>query len=101
MTMPIVFRPDVAPEVDAVYAWYESEREGLGLEFLDELAQAYEAIAEFPDGPAPLYRDVRVRAIHRFPYGVYYRVLPAEILVVAVVHHRRGMKSWKSRAGAS
>jgi plasmid stabilization system protein ParE len=97
MTLPLVFRQEVAPEVDAVYHRYESEREGLGEEFLDALEEAYDRIAEFPDGPALLYRDVRVRSTHRFPYGVYYRTTENQILVIAVVHLHRGARAWKSR----
>jgi plasmid stabilization system protein ParE len=97
MNLPLVFRPEVALEVDATYQWYESEREGLGAEFLDELEKVYDRISEFPEGPALIHRDIRVRATHRFPYGVYYRVAEDRIRVIAVVHLRRSARVWKSR----
>ncbi len=42
-------------DVEAAFEWYENERSGLGLEFLDELRKSYDRIAE---GPLK-YHDLR------------------------------------------
>lgn len=41
--------------------------------------------------------EVRVRTIARFPYRIYYRARPDEIVVVAIGHHRRKPGFWRSR----
>lgn len=97
MTLPIVFRPEVVSEIEQIGRHYEQEKEGLGERFLLTLDEAIEMIGEFPEGPAIVYRDVRVRTTPKFPYGVYYRVLSGQILVIAVVHLHRRASSWKSR----
>ena len=47
-----------------------------------------------------MYRDLRRVLLHRFPYSVYYRLVPAERLaeVRACVHQRRHPRTWRGRA---
>jgi plasmid stabilization system protein ParE len=36
--------------------------------------------------------------LRRFPYGIYYRLYPDSIVIVACMHGRRDPKRWQSRA---
>jgi plasmid stabilization system protein ParE len=36
--------------------------------------------------------------LRRFPYGIYYRIYPDSIVIVACMHGRRDPKRWQSRA---
>jgi len=47
---------------------YESQRAGLGDEFLAALRQRLEAIRSFPELNPLLYRDIRRAVVSRFPY---------------------------------
>lgn len=89
MRLPLVFHPDVAAETDAGYRWYESERAGLGSEFLDELARVLGNI----ESNIQLYgfseNDVREGILRRFPHGVCHRVLKNRIRVLAVFRAAR------------
>ena len=51
----LVAQPAADRDIEGAFAWYESERVGLGLEFLDQLRHAYGRIA---DGPSR-YREIR------------------------------------------
>lgn len=94
MKLPLAFHPEVR---DEAYVWYEVQREGLGEEFLASVRNALDGIGDAPElGPA-VYRNVRVRLVHRFPYGVYYRVEADRIRVIAIQHGRRHPRRWKSR----
>jgi hypothetical protein len=44
----LTFHPDVFYEVKASYIWYQKKAEGLGVDFLDELENAYQAILDYP-----------------------------------------------------
>jgi hypothetical protein len=44
----LVSEPPVDLDVEAAFEWYENERPGLGVEFLDELRTAYQRITDGP-----------------------------------------------------
>ena len=47
---------------------------------------------------APIERgEIRVRSIARFPYRIYYRFRPEEIVVIAIGHRRRRPGFWGAR----
>lgn len=78
--------------------WYEEQREGLGAEFLaavDEQLKYY--ISQFPENFHELHRNTRRALLKRFPYGIYYRIYPDVIVVVACMHARRNPRVWQSR----
>ena len=46
--LKVEIHPDAQAEVDAVIAWYEQERAGLGLEFLAEVDRAIDRVVQRP-----------------------------------------------------
>ena len=84
--------------------WYDERQPDLGLDFLDAVARALEAIEATPQrfGRVPklrTQRDVRRYILPRFPYTIVYEVLADEVLVLAVAHDRRRPHYWKYRRG--
>lgn len=65
-------QPEAEAEVREAASWYESQRPGLGLEFLLELDAAIERAAESPNAYAPQYAGVRRALSRRFPYAIYF-----------------------------
>ena len=53
-----------------------------------------------PEVGPTVYQGLRRVLLHRFPYSVYYRLLPSltTIEVRACVHQRRHPRSWRHRA---
>lgn len=98
MSLPLEFHPAVRGEVDSAYRWYEQRRSGLGRDFLDAVEWVLAEIAANPARYGFADRDVREGALTRFPYAVYYRVLPDRIRVLAVYHTARDPAGWRSRA---
>src|SRR5437764_2396878 len=98
MTPPIDFRPEAVEEIDATFQWYEERRPGLGMEFFSVFLEQLDRIQENPEGWAVLYRKVRACPMRRFPYVIYYRVLPDEINVIAVQHGHRNPRARRRRA---
>jgi plasmid stabilization system protein ParE len=98
MSLPVVFQAGVRDEIDEAYAWYETQRLGLGEEFLTEVQSVLDRIERNPELHAPIYKNVRHTRVKRFPYAAYYRIEPARIAVIAVHHSKRDPRHWQSRA---
>lgn len=99
MILPLVFRRQARLEFDAAGDWYEKERVGLGLEFLDAIDALLKRIAERPQQFPVVYRDVRKAVARRFPYCVYFRERDQRIVVLAVFHSARRPAEWQRRVG--
>ena len=89
-----------AAELDALEAasWYESERAGLGTEFLDELRTTFARIEEGSQRFPVVFRDVRRAILKRFPFGVFFVVESNNPVVLAITHLRRHPRAWQKRA---
>jgi toxin ParE2 len=76
---------------------YESQRVGLGAEFVEELDRTAGRILEFPSAWSPASRNTRACQMKRFPYSIIYRDYGEEIVVVALQHHSRDPRRWEDR----
>lgn len=97
MSLSLDFHPAVRGETDAAYRWYEQQRPGLGTDFLDEVERVVAEITANPARYGFADGDIREGALTRFPYAVYYRVLPDRIRVLAIYHTSRDPSGWRSR----
>jgi plasmid stabilization system protein ParE len=97
MTLELRLRPEAERELADAATWYEEQGQGLGHQFLDEVLAAFSTITETPLMYPIIHRNARRALIHRFPFGVYYRVETSTIVVVAVMHGSRNPRRWKSR----
>jgi plasmid stabilization system protein ParE len=84
-------------DVEAAHAWYENERPGLGLEFLDELQVTFDRIADGPFRYQTLHSTIRRARLRRFPYAVFFTVEGDTIVVFAVLHTSRNPAEWQRR----
>jgi len=91
------FRPDAETDVADAAAWYESQKAGLGAEFLDEILNTCSGIAENPELYPLIHRKTRRAVIHKFPFVIYYRVENRLISIIAVMHGSRDPNKWKNR----
>src|SRR4030066_1554818 len=84
-------------ELDDSIEYYNSESHGLGNELLVEVLHALERIKNFPHA-WHLFTDTTRRCqLRRFPYGIIYQILDAEILIIAVANLHRNPDYWKDR----
>ena len=82
--------------VEAV-EWYETRREGLGLEFLTAVRKVLTTVETSP-ARYPLVRgDVRRAPLRRFPYALFYVNEEEWTVVLACMHFRRDPRRWQSR----
>ena len=84
-------------DIEAAFEWYERERPGLGLEFLNELRAAYGRIVDGPLKYPQLRSNIRRALLKRFPYAVFFAVEDEIIVVLAVLHTSRDPAEWQRR----
>ena len=96
--MPRLFvRRAAKADIAHAFVWYEERRTGLGSEFADELTSTFAAIEEQPLRFPVMLDDIRMAVVHRFPYLIYFVVLPRGLSVIAVLHGHRDPQVWQQR----
>lgn len=98
MTTPVILRRLAQREFDDAADWYEQQRVGLGAEFIEEVNRVLEQIAANPQLYGQVHNDTREALVRRFPYALYYRIEPNQVLVLAIVHTSRDPAVWQSRS---
>ncbi|MBN2580109.1 MAG: type II toxin-antitoxin system RelE/ParE family toxin [Pirellulales bacterium] len=71
MAAKLLITPEAAQDIDEAYGWYESQRVGLGEEFLACVDARLQSICRMPDLQEIVYRNYRRGLIRRFPYAVF------------------------------
>ena len=97
MTLEVRLRPEAELDLADAALWYEAQRSELGHQFLDETVSTFCSIAEAPLLYPVVHRKTRRALIHRFPFGIYYQVEAAAVVVLAVMHGSRNPHRWKKR----
>lgn len=99
MTLPLIVLPEAEEEISATIFWYESQRDGLGLEFLGTLERVFQRIVEAPLAFPVWLNDKRYRRarFERFPYLVLFDFRVDSIEIVAVAHSKRKPGYWRLR----
>ena len=98
MSPPLIISPEAEADLAEARAWYDQKRGGLGGEFLLCVEEALDRVRRTPHAVAEVFPTIRRAVVRRFPYGVFYRVDPDQIGVIAVYHSRRNPRGWQTRA---
>ncbi|MDD5672679.1 MAG: type II toxin-antitoxin system RelE/ParE family toxin [Chitinivibrionales bacterium] len=95
----IYVHPDVYDELESARKWYADKSAELGNDFLDEIDFAMDAIQAAPEAWPPFswVAGTRRFLVHRFPFGVFYRLSIETVQILAVGHLHRKPGYWKSR----
>ena len=91
----LLAEPRAAQDLLKACFYYESQREGLGDEFLAEVSATYDRIQGNPLKYQLLRSEVRRALCRRFPFGVFFSVDADLISVVAVLHTAKNPEDWK------
>ena len=95
----IVYHPSAEQELIDSAAYYESNLEGLGEEFLTAIDHALDSIEESPLAYYFSHPDLTMRRypVKRFPFFLYYRISNELIEVFAVAHQSKRPDYWTGR----
>lgn len=97
MSLPIRLIPEAKFELESAVEWYESQRPGLGIAFLDAVKKRLLGIAATPQMHTIVYKEVRKGVVRKFPYIIYYREQADELLVISIFHTAQDPAIWQSR----
>lgn len=86
--MRLVVLPPAAEDTRCAVCWLEDVRNGLGYEFLEQLAKLYYRVTEHPRMYQTMRGEARRAVLPRFDYAVVYRVKGDLIEVIGVLHCR-------------
>jgi plasmid stabilization system protein ParE len=91
MSFRVVHDSKATLEFQEAVAWYESQREGLGVQFVLEIDRVIEAIAIQPYRFSKAGRKGRRAQMVGWPYTIYFAVNEphSEVKVIAVWHGAR------------
>src|SRR5712692_1542809 len=97
MPPSVVFRKIARQEMDAAIAWYEEQRQGLGLELAAEVERFIHAIADTPERFRLVRGEVRRAVLLRFPFSIHFIIESQRVVVLAVFHAKRDPKRLDGR----
>lgn len=97
MPLDVIQHPDATAELIEAARFYESKVPTLGAQFLDAVDETVAIVAGDPKRWQVVEEDVRRYLVQRFPYAIYYRVLPDKIRILAFKHHSRHPDYWRYR----
>lgn len=95
--MRLIYHPAAEAELIEAAQFYEARVPQLGGQFLATAEESLSAVLGAPDRWRIIEADVRRYAMRRFPYFIYYRILPDHVRVLAFAHHRRHPDYWRGR----
>ncbi len=90
-------------DLNDAMTWYESQKEGLGIDFLLEFYDLCNFVEINPQINQIVYSSYRRFRMKRFPYLVYYavdeRTSDKRMVIVAVFHSSSGAEKLQQRLG--
>lgn len=95
--MNFSFHPEAENELNASIDYYEECKNGLGLEFANEVYSTIQRILNFPKAWQILDKDIRRCLTNRFPFGIIYYQRNDEIIILAVMQLNRKPNYWSAR----
>jgi len=89
MQYSIEIRPLATIEILDAFDWYQTQQDGLGVDFLQELDAFYEILYQNPLTFSYFDEPIRQGKINRFPYLVVYEVFGNIIVIYSVFMYQQ------------
>jgi plasmid stabilization system protein ParE len=97
VTRRLVVRSQAIAELVEARDWFDAQRSGLGQEFVMEVDLTLSEVHARPESFPAVYGEKRRAIVHRFPYGVLFRIVGDTIVILGIIHGRRNPESWRRR----
>lgn len=94
---PICFHPEAEAEMLSASVFYETQQKDLGKRFLASVQDVLNRIQVNPLLYSEIGDSVRRCLTTTFPFGVIFRIMPDQYVIIAVMHLHRDPGYWKSR----
>lgn len=93
-------RDEAKLDLQQAIFWYEQQKiglGGLGKAFLQDVRSTLSFAAHNPNAYPLIYKNVQRAVLSDFPFSIFYLLQDMELIVLAVLHHRRNPNQWKNR----
>ncbi len=95
--MRVTYHPRAQTELIEAGKYYSARNPKIGGEFLDAIDAAASTVGKDPQRNREIEPGVRRYLLPRFPYALYYEILPDRVRILAVKHHSRDESYWRGR----
>lgn len=75
----------------------ERQYEELGKQLGEQVERSIRRIEQNPLASTIVDEGIRRVLTHRFPYGVYFKVVEQQIRVIGIIHQSRDPSAWRGR----
>ena len=89
MKWTVIIRPAAEADLLEARRWYDTQRPGLGDDFVEVIGQAVGLLEERAERFPIYYRGFRRVMLRRFPYKMFYRIEAEQVIVFRVLHAKR------------
>ena len=93
----IELHPEVENDLTQASEYYQHNRNGYGVRFLENYVKSINVIRQFPEIGTFYIADILCTRIREFPYSIFYLNLEKSIFILAVIHDRRRPGFWMNR----
>jgi plasmid stabilization system protein ParE len=97
MAAELIIAPEAQRDIEQAYSWYESQRIGLGEDFLHRVDACIQAICRTPEMHSLVHENYRRGLVRRFPYAVFYEFVNETVIVYCVFHTSQNPEKWQRR----
>jgi plasmid stabilization system protein ParE len=97
MPAELIISAEAVDDLVQAYDWYETQRVGLGEEFLNCIDASIESIRRFPELCAIAYENYRRALVRRFPFAIFYEHSENVVSIYCVFHTSRDPNKWRAR----
>jgi len=91
-------RKKALADISRIRSWYGKIDPAQEDRFVRSLNAGLDRIVAHPFAYQVVYRNTRRVLLDKFPYSVYYLIQDANVLVLAVIHHKRNPELARGRA---
>jgi plasmid stabilization system protein ParE len=93
----LIFAPDVVADLSDAYDWYETQRIGLGDDFLQRIDACVQGVLRQPEMYGIIHKGYRRALVRRFPYAIFYEYENNTVTVYGVFHTSVDPEKWRRR----
>lgn len=91
----ILFSPSALIDVKEAALWYNSQQQGLGKRFKEDIKQVITSIILNPFFASIKYENVRTASCKHFPYSIHFEIdEPAKTVRIAAIFHFNREPFW-------
>ena len=94
MKRSVDFQPAAQSEIQHAFTWYETQRTGLGAEFLRAVANARDQLARNAERYPTTLGAFRWVKLRRFPYALHFDLNSDCVRLHACLHFRQSPARW-------